>query len=600
MKEFLKNIKKAWKYGKNQKKYIIGYIAFNVVFIFINLFVPILSAKIIVSLTSNQFEQVLFIGLVILIVEILRNTAYYATSYFRHRIFRETFNEIEISLGTEILKIENSCLDENGSGLFIQRLTNDASKVADIFVVLNVYLTNIVTNIGIFLAVFIISKIMFLYIVIMITTIFIVEKKRITIVNQKDKAYRKEHEKLSGFVGELVHGAHDIKMLNAEKSFIKELGKRITRLNQEKYNMNSINRNYQFITGTLRDLFDAGSIFTSILLIAQGNLTIANALVVHNYMGNLASIVFYISEFLEKVKDFNLSSERIFSIMDSEEFPKEKFGKKQLKKIHGDFEFKNVYFGYNKEQLTIKNMSFKIKANSTVAFVGKSGAGKSTVFSLLCKMYDINSGDITIDGISIKELDKDSIRGNITIISQNPYIFNMSIKENLRLVKENLTDEEMIEACKTACLDEFVNSLPEGYDTMIGEGGINLSGGERQRLAIARALVQKTEIILFDEATSALDNETQSSIKQAIDNMKNKYTILIIAHRLSTVINSDKILLVEDGTIVDEGTHEELLKNSKTYHQLYDNELKNKMIKKSNKIPNFQEKNKFHKIVEKN
>lgn len=574
MKEFLKNIKKAWKYGKNQKKYIIGYIAFNVVFIFINLFVPILSAKIIVSLTSNQFEQVLFIGLVILIVEILRNTAYYATSYFRHRIFRETFNEIEISLGTEILKIENSCLDENGSGLFIQRLTNDASKVADIFVVLNVYLTNIVTNIGIFLAVFIISKIMFLYIVIMITTIFIVEKKRITIVNQKDKTYRKEHEKLSGFVGELVHGAHDIKMLNAEKSFIKELGKRITHLNQEKYNMNSINRNYQFITGTLRDLFDAGSIFTSILLIAQGNLTIANALVVHNYMGNLASIVFYISEFLEKVKDFNLSSERIFSIIDSKEFPKEKFGKKQLKKIHGDFEFKNVCFGYKPEQLTIKNMNFKIKANSTVAFVGKSGAGKSTVFSLLCKMYDINSGDITIDGISIKELDKDSIRGNITIISQNPYIFNMSIKENLRLVKENLTDEEMVEACKTACLDEFINSLPEGYDTMIGEGGINLSGGERQRLAIARALVQKTEIILFDEATSALDNETQSSIKQAIDNMKNEYTILIIAHRLSTVINSNKILLVEDGTIVDEGTHEELLKNSKTYHQLYDAELK--------------------------
>lgn len=574
MKEFLKNVKKAWKYGKNQKKYIIGYIAFNVVFIFINLFVPVLSAKIIVSLTSNQFEQVLFIGLVILIVEILRNTAYYATSYFRHRIFRETFNEIEISLGTEILKIENSCLDENGSGLFIQRLTNDASKVADIFVVLNVYLTNIVTNIGIFLAVFIISKIMFLYIVIMITTIFIVEKKRITIVNQKDKAYRKEHEKLSGFVGELVHGAHDIKMLNAEKSFIKELGKRITHLNQVKYNMNSINRNYQFITGTLRDLFDAGSIFTSILLIAQGNLTIANALVVNNYMGNLASIVFYISEFLEKVKDFNLSSERIFSIIDSKEFPKEKFGKKQLKKIHGDFEFKNVCFGYKPEQLTIKNMNFKIKANSTVAFVGKSGAGKSTVFSLLCKMYDINSGDITIDGISIKELDKDSIRGNITIISQNPYIFNMSIKENLCLVKENLTDEEMVEACKTACLDEFINSLPEGYNTMIGEGGINLSGGERQRLAIARALVQKTEIILFDEATSALDNETQSSIKQAIDNMKNEYTILIIAHRLSTVINSDRILLVEDGTIVDEGTHEELLKKSKTYHQLYDAELK--------------------------
>ncbi len=574
MKELLKNIKRAWKYGKNQKKYIIGYIIFNMVFIFINLFVPILSAKIIVSLTSNQFKQVLFIGIVILIVEILRNTAYYATSYFRHRIFRETFNEIEISLGAEILKIENSCLDETGSGLFIQRLTDDASKVADIFVVLNVYLTNIITNIGVFLAVFIINKIMFLYLVIMIITVFIVEKKRITIVNSKDKEYRKGHEKLSGFIGELVHGAHDIKMLNAEKSFIKELGERITNLNQEKYDINTVNRNYQFIAGTLDDLFSAGSIFTSLLLIVQGNLTIANALVIHNYMGNLASVVYFISEFLEKVKDFNLSSERIFSIMDSEEFPKEKFGKKELKKIHGDFEFKKVYFGYKKEQPIIKNMSFKVKANSTVAFVGKSGVGKSTVFSLLCKMYDINSGDITIDGISIKELDKDSIRGNITIISQNPYIFNMSIKENLRLVKENLTDEDMVAACKTACLDEFINSLPDGYDTIIGEGGINLSGGERQRLAIARALVQKTEIILFDEATSALDNETQSSIKQAIDNMKNEYTILIIAHRLSTVINSDRILLVENGTIVDEGTHEELLKNSKAYHQLYEAELK--------------------------
>lgn len=189
-------------------------------------------------------------------------------------------------------------------------------------------------------------------------------------------------------------------------------------------------------------------------------------------------------------------------------------------------------------------------------------------------MYDIKKGDITIDGISIKDLDKDSIRGNITIISQNPYIFNMSIRDNLRLVKDDLTDEEMKKACKTACLDKFINSLPDSYDTIVGEGGVNLSGGERQRLAIARALVQKTEIILFDEATSALDNETQASIKKAIDNMKNEYTILIIAHRLSTVIDSDRILLVDDGKIVAEGTHKELLKNSEEYRHLYDAELK--------------------------
>ena len=219
------------------------------------------------------------------------------------------------------------------------------------------------------------------------------------------------------------------------------------------------------------------------------------------------------------------------------------------------------------------NLSFKIPSKKTIAFVGKSGSGKTTIFSLLCKMYDTYTGTITIDGIDIRELDKDSIRGNITIISQNPYIFNVSIKDNLRLVKEDVTDEEIYEACRLACLDEFINSLENKYDTIVGEGGVTLSGGQKQRLAIARALVQKTEIILFDEATSALDNETQEHIQKAIDNMKNDYTILIIAHRLSTIINSDEILFLNDGKIEAKGTHQELLKRSKDYKLLYEAEI---------------------------
>ncbi len=247
-------------------------------------------------------------------------------------------------------------------------------------------------------------------------------------------------------------------------------------------------------------------------------------------------------------------------------------GNVHIDKIKGDFEFKNVSFKYGDKKV-LDNLNFKINANETVAFVGKSGAGKTTIFNLLCKMYDIKDGMITIDGIDIKELDKDSIRGNITIISQNPYIFNMSIKDNLRLVKSNLTKKEMIEACKIACLDDFINELPDKYDTIIGEGGVNLSGGQKQRLAIARALVQKTEIILFDEATSALDNETQDKIQNAIDNMKNEYTILIIAHRLSTIKNANRILYLDDGKIEAEGTHNELLKNCKKYKNLYESEI---------------------------
>lgn len=575
MKEFFSNLKKAWVYGKGQKKFIIGYIVFNIIFIFINLFVPILSAKAIVELTNNKLNQVVFIGFVILVVELLRNFANYITGYFRQQIYRETYSKIETTLGAEILKIENQSLDEKGSGLFIQRLTNDASKIADIFVVLNIYLTNILTDIGIFLAVFIINKVVFFYLLLTICTIFVVEKKRTNVVNAQDKIYRKKNERVSGFIGELVRGAHDIKMLNAENSFIKELDSKIIDLNNEKYKMDEKNRNYILLSATLSDIFSTGNIILSVFLITQNLLSIPNALVINNYLGRLTSIIYFVSQFLEKVKDFNLSSERVFAIMDSKEFGKEKFGKKHIDKVNGDFEFKNVTFTYANGHKVIDNMNFKIKANSTVAFVGKSGSGKTTVFNLLCKMYNIDSGNITIDGIDINELDKDSIRGNITIISQNPYIFNLSIRDNLRLVKENITDEEMIEACKTACLEDFIKSLPDGYDTIIGEGGINLSGGERQRLAIARALVQKTEIILFDEATSALDNETQANIKKAIDNMKNEYTILIIAHRLSTVIDCDRILFLDEGKIKAEGTHKELLSNCKNYRSLYEAELKN-------------------------
>ena len=189
-------------------------------------------------------------------------------------------------------------------------------------------------------------------------------------------------------------------------------------------------------------------------------------------------------------------------------------------------------------------------------------------------MYNVNSGKILIDGVNINELDKDTIRGNITVISQSPYIFNLSIKENLKLVKEDLTDEEMHEACKIACLEEFIKTLPDKYDTIVGEGGISLSGGQKQRLAIARALVQKTEIILFDEATSALDNETQYEIQKAIQNMQGKYTILMIAHRLSTIINSDRILFLNNGQIEAEGTHQTLLQTSENYRHLYETEIK--------------------------
>ncbi len=570
--EFIKNLKLVWPYAKEQKWKIVKYALCEIISIVTSVIFPILSAKIIIYLTDELLLELFAIAAVIFFIEIIQGFLHFFIGRYSQIIYRETFTKIQIDLGKNILRLQNAAIDTNSSGLFIQRLTGDTSKLADVFNVMTMCVSGIMTNIGIFGAIFIIDKWIFLYIVCMVVLIYLVDSNRVKKRMENDQEVRKYNEKVTGFVGEIVRGTRDIKMLNAESSFLSSLEVKIKNLNGLRYRMQKTNRFYQLAIQFIYGLYDFLLILLSIYLIHIGKLSIPNALVIHNYSGRVTSIANYFGRLLDYIKDFDVSCARIFAIINGEEFPKEHFGKKHLDTVEGNFEFSGVSFSYD-QQKVLKGVDFKIRANETVAFVGKSGAGKTTIFNLLCKMYEPTAGHITIDGVDIRKLDKETIRGNITIINQNPYIFNLSIRENLRLVKENLTDDEMIEACKAACLDDFINELPDGYDTIIGEGGINLSGGQKQRLAIARALVQKTEIILFDEATSALDNETQAKIQEAIENMKNEYTILIIAHRLSTIVNADRIVFLNDGKIEMEGTHRELLAKSKNYRALYESEI---------------------------
>lgn len=571
MKDLFKNIKFTWQYVKNDKKYLLIIIFINIMDIILNIITPILSAKIILELTTNNFKQMILIAIMIFITNFMSCMVHLIGRTFSTKMYRNAVCKIETDLGYNILKLDNKCLDSNSSGVFIQRLTSDTTRMADVFNSMLGIISTILKEIGIFIAIFIVNKIMFLYIIITMIILYYFEKRRTDIRNRDDKEFRTQKEKVSGFIGELVRGARDIKMLNSEKDFMKELNNRIETANDKARLMQTNSIKLSTINWTISDLFALIQIILLVILIEKGYIVSSIALVLYNYSKSVENSIYTVGYFLEYIKDFNLSCERIKDILDKDKFTKEKFGNVHLNKVDGNFEFKDVSFGYNEKKI-LKNLSFKINANETVAFVGKSGEGKTTIFNLLCKMYDVDKGTITIDGIDIKELDKDSIRGNITIISQNPYIFNMSIKENLKLVKSDLTDKEMKEVCKVACLDEFIKSLPDKYDTVIGEGGVTLSGGQKQRLAIARALAQKTEIILFDEATSALDNKTQNQIKEAIENMKGKYTILIIAHRLSTIKNADRILYLEEGNIKAEGTHKELLKSCIGYKKLYESE----------------------------
>lgn len=573
MKETIQNIKKAYHFAKRQKKQIILYACFSFLLCVIGILIPFLSAKLIVNFTNEMYIQLLLIAMAIFFTENVVNVIHYFNDKNAQIIYRETLIDLQSKLGEAMLEVETSCIDKHSNGVFIERLSNDAGRIADVFYTLNQNLNRIISGIGILIAIFVLNKIIFAFFLISLTIIFTVHRIRIKEETKKDKEYRKIAERTSGLAGELVRGVRDIKMLNAEKSFLENLKARVIKTNKSRYEVGEISRRYWFVSGVLYDSSDLILTILLIILLTKKAIDVPTAIVIYSYNNSIMPLIHYVSNIMDRLRDFNVSCGRVFELLESDEFKKETFGTKHLKKVEGNFEFKNVSFSYE-NNVVLKDLNFKVNANETVAFVGKSGAGKTTIFNLLCKMYDIENGEILIDGHNIKDLDKDSIRENITIINQNPYIFNMTIRENLQIVKKDVTEKEIKKACQMACLDEFINDLPDGYDTLIGEGGVNLSGGQRQRLAIARAFVQKTEIILFDEATSALDNETQSKIQQAIDNMKQDYTMLIIAHRLSTVVNANRILVIDNGKVIAEGTHQELLKKNKLYQELYEIELK--------------------------
>lgn len=573
LKESITNFKKAWVFARKQKKLLIGYFILSLCLCLISAIAPMLDAKGLLYLTAGKWNPLLLTAVLIFFVEITRNTCRYFAQRCSQIFFRETLLQIQYTMATEMLKLETEEIDHHSSGTFVDRLTKDTSDIANIFTQLNYSITDILSNIGVMAAIFIINKWVFLYFLIGLIILYFMNRIKMKKYFALDKEFRKINERNTGLTTELIRGMRDIKVLNAGTTFLNKLRDKLSASNLERYKMSGIMRRYQWLTGSFQDVLTFLFPVLGTYLISIHDLTISNFVILYMYQSQVYNLLSYMTQFLEHYKNFNVSAGRVFQVLDDEVFKKESFGEKHIGKINGDFEFQNVTFSYANGKPILKNLNFSVTANETVSFVGKSGAGKSTIFSLLTKLYPVQKGKILIDGYNINTLDKDSIRDNISVITQNPYIFNFSIRENLKIVKEDVTEEEMIEACKMACLHDFIMTLENGYDTVVGEGGLTLSGGERQRLAIARALLKKTEIILFDEATSALDNKTQNNIRKAIRNMQGEYTILMIAHRLSTVIDSDRIIVIDDGKVVDEGNHEYLLTHSDLYRDLYEQEL---------------------------
>lgn len=473
------------------------------------------------------------------------------------------------------LNLPAVAFEEKSSGEIINRITSDADTLSFAFGRILNMISMLVASIIIIVYIFMNSYIIGLEIVVMICIIFVVIK----IFNPKLKNIHSERkqvqDKFTSLVNESIRGIREIKTLGIKNNLVKNTQNIIREIYDKSSEEIDISKKFNIIICLLKTLMEVGVFISCTFLLYYGKISLTFFVSMTYYIYRYMWFIENLNELAQTYNKVSVSISRVNEILENKLYEDEKFGNKDIKDIKGYIEFKNVNFGYPNEDITLKNFNLKIEPNKKIAIVGKSGQGKSTLFNLITRVFDINKGKITIDGINIKDINEESLRSNVSIIRQEPFIFNKTIMENFKLVNENITFDEVRKYAKMAYIDDYIMSLPNGYNTVLGEGGVNLSGGQKQRLSIARTLSKNSKIILFDEATSALDNESQEFIKKAIDNLVKDHTVIIVAHRLSTIIDADIIHIVEKGKVVESGKHNILLKNSKIYKTLYETESLN-------------------------
>ena len=568
-------IKQSLKFFKDVKYNLIIIALFNITLALIGFVTPIIEANLITSITNSLVDKVILTALGFLLIKTFEELLWhFGMVYWKKKIRTKILFNIRKELVDNIFELRISNFDKYSTGGFQERIKNDPQIIARTVNAGQRYLTQCITKIGVIIYVMCINWLLGLIYISGVVIVALIDNHTQEVSKQKNKLTRKSDEKVNSIMSEIIRGIRDIKLLNFKNSVKDLIGSELDKNNEYIVEKDTYDSLMSRVKKMVLFLTVLSVILVGIKFVELGKLTSANLIVLYLYYGNIFSLMENFSNLKSCLKEYELAVERVFDLCNENIYPKEKYGKTKLKDFKGEITFDGVSFGYTKNKQVLKDLTFNIKPKDTVALIGESGSGKTTIFNLITKSYDIDGGNLLLDDVNINELDEETIRKNISIITQSPYIFNMSIKDNLRLVKPTATQKELDGVCEQACFYDYVMSLPEKYDTIIGEGGLNLSGGQKQRLAIARALLKDCKILLFDEATSALDNITQKEIQESIDNISKDYTIIVVAHRLSTIINCNRIYMLEDGKISDSGTHDELLKNNKNYQKLYNTETK--------------------------
>jgi ATP-binding cassette subfamily B protein len=572
--KLFKLLSSMWRYIKKDKIKFYFYVVLKFVATFSSLFYGLfigLAASHLISGDFNSFVLYfcLYDGFALIDIMFIE----FFNTYLYNKIELNFMKRISKDLYTKALNLPVKAYDDYPVGKIVNRIYTDPDRVIELLSRIIRSVARILMCIFIIAVSLTISWIITLEFSILVISNYILARIYYPKLKETQKKIRETSDLYVADSTQVLSGVRDVKGLGLKKIMSKLMFKNVDSL----YDETMKNRRYELFyytgIGIFQTIFDIIIFITLGYFAYKGYTAMAVFISFQWYIWRLYDVTRELTELGANYQKVIVSMTRINELLDNELYSDEKFGKKNIKKIVGNIEFKDVDFAYSEDKQILNNLSLKIETGKKVAIVGKSGMGKSTLFSLLLRFYNPTNGEILIDDMNIEDFNENSLRDHISIIRQDPYIFNKTIKENFELVKEDITLKEIRKLCQKAYIDDYIMGLPNQYDTLIGEGGVNLSGGQKQRLAIARTLALDSKIILFDESTSALDNESQEYIKRTIDKLVKNHTVIIIAHRLSTIMDADVIHLIDEGKVIASGTHDELIKNNELYRKLYSPEL---------------------------
>lgn len=518
----------------------------------------------------GNYEGLLHILIILGVIYLIGVAAIYIQYRLLNRIGQRAVTRMRTDLFKKMEKLPIKYFDTHQHGDIMSRYTNDIDQVSNALTdSLSDMLTSALMLIGIFSLMIYISPILTLATLITIPLMFLSAK---TIVKRSKKYFKAQQDTLgdtNGYIEEMISGQKVIKVFGYEKKVEQDF----EQLNQK---LNEKSKKAQFYSGMMMPVMqNLNTLNFVVVTIVGGLLAIFRGFDV----GGLAAFLQYSRQFGRPINElaslYNsiqaamTGAERIFQVIDEAPEQEDAPNAISLNDVKGDLEMKDVYFGYKQDKLILKGVSLHATPGTKIALVGETGAGKTTILSMLPRFFDIKSGEITIDGVSIHDIKRESLRQSMAIVLQDTHLFTGTVCENIRFGRPDATDEDVIQAAKLTAAHSFIKRLPKGYHTMLENDGANLSQGQRQLLNIARAAIADPPILLLDEATSNIDTRSELLIQKGLDKLMEGRTSIIIAHRLSTVRNADKILVLDDGQIIEQGTHTELLNLKGKYYSLY-------------------------------